>query len=120
MREELPNERREMASKRNKSREELPNERREMASKRNKSREELPNERREMTSKQNKNREELLEERQEMPKRVKITTPHDNVEGTVYTVLYSFIKTYLQYNMTLNFMSPLQSTQENDRETSKK
>jgi hypothetical protein len=58
-----------------------------MASKRNKSREELPNERREMT----KNREELLEERREMPKRVKITT-HDNIEGTVYTVLYSFIK----------------------------
>ncbi len=42
-------------------REELPNERREMASKRNKNREELPNERREMTSKQNKDREELLQ-----------------------------------------------------------
>ncbi len=54
-------------------REELPNERREMASKRNKNREELPNERREMTSKQNKDREELLEERREMSKRVRIT-----------------------------------------------
>lgn len=88
-----------MASKRNKNREELPNERREMNSKQNKDREELPNERREMASKRNKDRGELLEERREMPKRVKITTPNDNVEGTVYTVLYSFIKIYVQYNI---------------------
>jgi len=114
MKEELPNERREMASKRNKNREELPNERREMTSKQNKDREELPNERREMAQKRNKDREELLEERREMPKRVRITAPNDNVEGTVYTVLYSFIKTYVQYNMTLNFMLPLQSTQKSD------
>jgi hypothetical protein len=82
-----------------------------MASNRNKNREELPNERREMAPKRNKDREELLEERREMPKRVKITTPNDNVEGTVYTVLYSFI---IGYNMTLNFLLPLQSTQKND------
>src|SRR6266498_3454277 len=36
-----------------------------------------------------------------MSKRVRIAAPNDNVEGTVYTVLYSFIKTYVQYNMTL-------------------
>ena len=120
MREELPNERWEIASKRNKNREELPNERREMTSKQNKDREELPNERREMAQKRNKDREELLEERREMPKRVRITSPNDNVEGTVYTVLYSFIKTYVQYNMTLNFMLPLQSTQKSDWKNFKK
>jgi hypothetical protein len=103
-----------MTSNRNKEREELPNERREMTSNRNKEREELPNERREMTSRRNKDREELLEDRREMPKRVKT---NDYVEGTVYTLLYSFIKTY---SMTLNFMLPLQSTQKSDRENFKK
>jgi hypothetical protein len=52
-----------------------------------------------------------------MPKWVKITTPNDNVEGTVYTVLYSFI---IGYNMTLNFMLPLQSTQKSDWKNFKK
>ena len=72
-------------------------------------REEQLNERREMSLKRNKNRDE-----QSDGKRVKITTPSDNIEGTVYMVLYLFIKTYVQYNMMLNFILPLQSTQKND------
>lgn len=73
-----------------------------------------------MASKRNKDREEFPNERQEMPKRAKITTTNDNVEGTVYTVLYSFIKTYVQYNLTLNFVLSLQSTQKSDWKNFKK
>jgi hypothetical protein len=125
--EEQFSERREMASNRNKNREEQLGERRETASNRNKNREEQFGERRETTSKRNKDRDEQFGGRREMSskrnkdrdeqfgeKRVKITTPSENIEGTVYMVLYLFIKTYVQYNMMLNFMLPLQSTQKND------
>ena len=54
-------------------------------------RNEQSDERREMSSKRNK-----ISDKQFGEKRVKITTSKDNVKGTVYMVLYSFIKTYVQ------------------------